>query len=101
MNTRQRAAKQVRRQLKEPIKLLGDGREPIPRDEILQRKMDKIEPQFHKGINNRRLQTSSIKDFKRFFGLQGGKIVGEKEFNEIADLEDECIVKMRELTAEN
>ena len=80
---------------------MGDHREPIPREEILQRKYDKIDPVFHREIKNRRLQTSSIKDYRRYFGLQGGKIVGEKEFNEIADLEDECIVKMRELTQEN
>lgn len=42
-----------------------------------------------------------IQDHRRHIGLIGGKIVGEQEMNEIADLEDECIVKMRELTSEN
>lgn len=43
----------------------------------------------------------SINEHRHMIGLNGGKIVGEKEMNQIADLEDECIVKMRELTSEN
>ena len=98
---REQEAKVIRMKLRKPIQMMGEGREPIPRDEIQRAKMNRIDTAFHDDINNRLRIVSSIKDYRRYFGLQGGKIVGEKEFNEIADLEDECIVKMREHTYDN
>lgn len=74
---------------------MGGGVQPIPRAEKLQAKMNKIDKVFHREIENRRLQSSAIQDFRRMFGLAGGKINGEKEMQEIADLEDGCVVKMR------
>ena len=64
-------------------------------------KFQRIDPVFHRDIKNRRLQVQSINDHRRLIGINGGTVVGEKELIEIADLEDACIVKMRELTEEN
>ena len=39
-------------------------------------------------------------DFRRMIGTATG-VNGQKEMEEIADLEDECVVKMRQLNLEN
>ena len=79
MVRREREAQKIRQQLKAPIQLMGGGVQPIPRAEKLQAKMNKIDKVFHREIENRRLQSTAIQDFRRMFGLAGGKINGEKE----------------------
>mgnify|MGYP000890466346 CR=1 FL=1 len=63
--------------------------------------MEKIDPAFHREINNRRLQEECIKGYLRHTGLISTLDTSDKTMIEIADLEDECLIKMRELTLEN
>ena len=63
--------------------------------------MAKIHPQYHDEIKNRRLQNTSINEFYLAKGLKSTKGAASKDMVEIADLEDECLVKLREMGIQN
>ena len=63
--------------------------------------MASIHPQYHVEIKNRRLQNTSIAEFNLAKGLKSTKGATNKDMLEIADMEDECLVKIREMGLTN
>ena len=63
--------------------------------------MAKIHPQYHEEIKNRRLQNTSINEFDLAKGLKSTKGATTKDMIEIADMEDECLVKLKEMSIQN
>lgn len=63
--------------------------------------MKAIHPQYHKDIKNRRLQKSCVNEFRGVKGLKSTKGAASKDMMDIADLEDECLVKLRDMGLTN
>ena len=72
-----------------------------PRKEFIRKEMAKIDPGLHREVINRRIQRESIDHYNLEKGLKSIKGSGSKELLEIADLEDECIIRIQELNVEN
>lgn len=63
--------------------------------------MASIHPQYHAEIKNRRLQETSINEFYLAKGLKSTKGATAKDMVEIADMEDECLVKLKDMGIQN
>lgn len=94
-------ARKIRRKLKEPIQFAKGEEHLITRKEKQVRKMQKIDRKYHKEINNRKVQRESVLKYRMHVGLASGLGNGDKDLQEIADLEDECVVKLNDMTYDN
>ena len=79
--------------------MLSKGR--LPRKEFIKNEYKKIDKMYHKEIGNRRLIKEAMEKFRLDMGLQTSKGSGNKDLMEIADLEDECLIILKDLSIRN